>query len=168
MRYTVFFGLLISASATAWGGPISEQFGRGYEGVRWGLPLADLVGMIPEGDHYFASTPGQRVYTVRDDAPLMGVPRSGNRVEYFLGKDGGVESICIAIPYDRHQQLLGALISQFGRYSQTIEVGDITYYYWRQDQQILISVRVTKNPRYGVAEFGINHLTATSSRASAK
>jgi hypothetical protein len=168
MRCSLFLGLLVVASATAWGGPVSDQFSMGYEGVRWGLPLADLVGMMPEGDHYFSTAPGHRLYMVRNDEPILGVPRPGMRVQYHLGKDGGVESIVVGIPYDRHQQLLGALMSQFGRYVRATEIGDITYYYWPRDQQIQLVLRVTKDPRYGIAEFGINHLTSTGSALSGK
>ena len=168
MRCNLLFALLITASAAACGGPISDQFGSGYEGVRWGLPLADLVGMMPDGDHYFSTAEGHRAYSVKNDAPILGVPRLGARVLYHIGKDGGVESINIGIPYERYQELLGVLMSQFGRYTQTREVGNITYYYWKQDQQILIAVRVTKDPRYGIADFGINHLTSKGSAVSAK
>jgi hypothetical protein len=118
--------------------------------------------MMPEGDQYFSTAPGQRVYTVRNDVPLLGVPRLGTRVQYHLGKAGGVEAIAVGVPYDRYQQLLGVLISQFGRYSQVLEVGGITYYVWDLDQQICMSVRVTKDPRYGIAEFGINHVTESA------
>jgi hypothetical protein len=166
MRCKLFLGILIATPAIAWAGAIYDQFGSGYEGVRWGLPLTDLVGMMPDGDHYFSTAPGQRDYAVKNDAPLLGVPRSGTRVQYHFGKGGGVESIAVGIPYDRYQQLLGALISQFGRYSQTTEVGSITYYLWKQDQQIQIAVRVTKDPRYGIAEFGIIHVTSSTPGAS--
>lgn len=168
MRCKLLAGLLIATSTTVWSGPIADQFSSGYEGVRWGLPLADLVGMLPGGDHYFSTAPGERVYTVKDDAPLLGVPRLGTRVQYHLGKDGGVEAIAVGIPYDRREQLVGALISQFGAYSLKRDVGAATYFRWPQDQQVRITVRVSRDPRYGIAEFWIDHIVSATPRTSAK
>jgi hypothetical protein len=161
-------GILTAASTAAWCGPIAEQFASGYEGVKWGLPLADLVGMMPEGDHYFSTAPGHRVYTVKNDAPLLGVPRDGTRMQYHLGKEGGVESIAVGIPYDRREQLLGALISQFGTYSTKRDAGAATYFRWPQDQQVRITVRVSRDPRYGIAEFWIEHVANAVPKAIAK
>jgi hypothetical protein len=161
-------GILTVASTVAWCGPIADQFAWGYDGVKWGLPLADLVGMMPEGDHYFSTAPGNRVYTVKNDAPLLGVPRAGTRVQFHLGADGGVESIAVGIPYDRREQLLGALISQFGTYSIKRDVGVVTYFRWPQDQQVRITVRVSRDPRYGIAEFWIDHMVTATPKPSAR
>jgi hypothetical protein len=161
-------GILTVASTVAWCGPIADQFAWGYDGVKWGLPLADLVGMMPKGDHYFSTAPGHRVYTVRSDAPLLGVPREGTRVQYHLGTDGGVESIAVGIPYDRREQLLGALMSQFGAYSIKRDVGAATYFRWPQDQQVRITVRVSRDPRYGIAEFWIDHIVNATPKPSAR
>jgi hypothetical protein len=168
MRHKPFALLLLAISPLAWSGPIADQFRSGYEGVRWGLPLADLVGMLPEGEHHFSTAPGERVYIVRNDEPLLGVPRVGNRVQYHLGKDGGVESIAVGIPYDRYQQLLGALISQFGPYAISREVGTATQFKWKLDEGVFIAVRVSRNPRYGIAEFWIAHPANTTGKVSTK
>jgi hypothetical protein len=155
MRCKLFALLLLATSSPVWSGSIADQFGPGYEGVRWGLPLADLVGMIPEGEHSFSTAPGQRDYSVRNDLPLLGVPRNGMRVQYGFGKDGGVEFIGIAIPYDRYHQLLSALIVQFGPYAMAQDVGSIRYFTWKPDEGVVITLRVTRDPRYGIAEFWI-------------
>lgn len=160
--------LLLAASVPAWSGPIADQFRSGYEGVRWGLPLADLVGMLPQGEHHFSTAPGERVYIVQNDDPLLGIPRIGNRVQYHLGKDGGVESIAVGIPYDRYQQLLGALISQFGSYALKGEVGASIHYRWKLDEGVLIAVRVSRDPRYGIAEFWIAHPASTTGKLATK
>jgi hypothetical protein len=157
MRHTFAFGLLLLASTSAQSGPIAEQFAYGYNGVRWGLPLADLVGMMPQGDHYFSTAPGERVYTLRTDDPLFGVPRIGMRVQYHLGKDGGVEYIAVGIPYERHEELIGALISQFGVYSAKRDIGAARAFIWKPDQGIRMVVRISKDPRYGIAEFWVSH-----------
>ena len=168
MRCKLFALLLLAPSSPVWSGPIADQFSPGYEGVRWGLPLADLVGMLPEGEHYFSTAPGQRNYSVRNDLPFLGVPRNGMRVQYGFGKDGGVEWIGIAIPYDRYQQLLGALIVQFGPYATTQDVGLIRYFRWRPDQGVLITLRVTRDPRYGIAEFWIGRQPDTLGKVRTK
>ena len=105
---------------------------------------------------------------VRNDVPLLGVPRIGNRVQYHLGKDGGVEYIAIGIPCDRYQQLLGALIFQFGPYAMTREMGTATEFRWRPDQGVSIAVRVSREARYGIAEFWIGHLANPSGKDTAK
>jgi len=168
MRCNLALALLIVGSAPAWGGPIAEQFGSGYDGVRWGLPLSDLVGMMPEGEHYFANGPGHRDYAVKSDAPLLGVPRSGTRVRFYLDKDDRVETIAISIPYDQYQHLLGVLISQFGRYTQVSDIGAMTHYWWKDDQQVRVGLRVTKDPRYGIAEFWISRSTSNAPRVTCK
>ena len=165
MRYVVL-GVLIAASASVRAGPIADEFGPGYGGVGWNLHLADIVGMMPEGEHYFSDAPGQRDYAVSNDGPLLGVPRQGMRVRYYFDQDDGLMSIAIAIPYDRYQQMLGVLIAQFGRYARIDEVGAITYYRWKEDQKIRLKLRVTKEPRYGIAEVLIRHVTEASEKAA--
>lgn len=168
MRCKLLALLLLATSSPVWAGSIADQFGFGYGGVRWGLPLTDLVGMMPEGEHYFSTAPGGREYTVRNDVPLLGVERAGTRVQYGIGKDGGVEFIGIGISYDRHQEVLSVLISQFGPYAIAKDIGLVTYYTWRQDQGVVITLRVSRDPRYGIAEFWIEHLPSTSPAAKAK
>jgi len=70
----------------------------GYGGVSWNTPLVSLVGMLPGGDDYFSTAPGERLYTLRNDDPLFGVPREGMRVQYHFGKGNGVEYIAVSVP----------------------------------------------------------------------
>lgn len=168
MRSKLLASLLLATAAPVWSGPIAGEFSSGYEGISWGLPLADLVGMLPQGEHYFSTAPGERVYIVRNDDPLLGVPRIGYRVQYHLGKDGGVESIAVGIPYDRYQQLLGALVSQFGPYAVTRQVGTATGFWWKEDQGIVIAVRISREPRYGIAEFWVGHASSSRGKSPTK
>jgi len=162
MRYLAGLALLVSGSA--WGGPIASQYSAGYDGVRWGLPLADLVGMLPQGEHHFSTAPGERVYIVGSDEAILGVPRSGTTTQYHLGKSGGVEEIALSVPYERRDELLGALISQFGSYARRYEVGTSIHYDWRRDQNVAIAVRISKDSRYGIAEFWMVHYVDPSSK----
>ena len=156
MRCLFAVALLISSAATA--GPIADQYSAGYNGIKWDLPLADLVGMLPQGEHLFSTSPGHRVYVVVNDDPILGVPRAGMRMQYALGKNGGVESIAMGVSYERRDELLGALISQFGAYATKYEIGTTFRYDWKPDQNVQIAVRVSKDPRYGIAELWILHL----------
>ena len=149
----------------AWGGPIADQFGSGYGGVPWGLSLAKLVGMVPGGDHYFSTALGHREYSIRNDEPFLGVPRPGTRIQYGLGTDGGIESVAIGFPYDRREELLGALYSQFGRAAQINEVGTAVIYRWAQDGEIRIAVRASRDSQYGILELWIQHVTPQAQKA---
>jgi hypothetical protein len=46
------------------------------------------------------------------------VPRPGTRVQYHLGKDGGVGAIAIGLPYEPREQLLGSRVALFGSYAR--------------------------------------------------
>jgi len=158
MRVSLFASMVVLASRVAFGGPIGEQFHSGFGGIAWGMSLVQLVGMLPEGDHYFSTAPGHRAYSVRNDEPLFGVPRVGRRIQYHLGTDGGVEKIAVGIPYERREQLLGALISQFGRYASARSIGDTIIYAWQADQNVAITVRASRDPQYGILEFWVGRV----------
>ena len=83
--FTAAMGFLCQ---TVLAGPITDEFRVGYDGIPWGTSLADLVGTLPDGHHYFAvtSTAGERDYEVINDEPLLGVPRKGMSVQYGIGK----------------------------------------------------------------------------------
>lgn len=160
----VFFLIAYESKA----GPIAMQFNSGYDGVFWGTSLTKLVGMFPNGEHYFSTAPGERGYMVQTDDPLFDVPRTGMRVQYHLGTDGGVEHIAIGLPYERRDQLLGTLLSMFGAYSTTRTVGTAVIYQWPRDNRIIISVRASKDPTNGILEFWIAHIDINSLTSSPK
>ena len=88
---------------TAFGGPITDEFRCGYGGIPWGSSLADLVGTLLDGHHYFAvtSTAGERNYDVINDEPLLGEPRRGMSVQYGIGKWNTVDIVGVNVPYER-------------------------------------------------------------------
>jgi hypothetical protein len=89
------------------------------------------------------------------------VDRAGTRVQYGLGKDGTVEYIGIGVPYDRYQQVLGVLISQFGPYGANKDIGLVTYYQWKPDQGVVITLKISRDSHFGIAEFWIKRVPST-------
>jgi hypothetical protein len=165
----IFFAAAIGLLCqTAFGGAITEEFRGGYGGIPWGTSLADLVGTLPGGQHYFAltSTAGERSYDVINDEPLLGVPRKGTSVQYGIGKWNSVDIVGVGVPYERRDELLGALISRFGNYSKRVQVGTSTYYQWPQENCLRISLRASTNPNYGILQFVISNPPACSSGGS--
>ncbi|HXJ40693.1 MAG TPA: hypothetical protein VNH18_15540 [Bryobacteraceae bacterium] len=165
MRRAFFISVILLVAHQSKAGPIAAQFGSGYEGVYWGTSLTKLVGMFPDGEHYFSTSPGERVYLVQNNYPIFDVPRTGTRVQYHLGKDGGVEYIAIGVPYERRDQLLGTLLSLFGSYSAPRTVGTAVIYHWPRDNQVTISVRASKDPTNGILEFWVSHVDTSKPTA---
>ena len=52
-------------------------------------------------------------------------------------------------PYERRDQLLGALISSFGSYSKRFVKGTATYFDWPKDNGIHLFVRASTSPSCG-------------------
>jgi len=150
---------LIFVSSICWSGPIAAQFGSGYGGIPWGMSLVDLVGVLPGGEHFFATTAGERDYAVENNESLVGVPRTGMKVQYGLGKDNRVEVIAVNVPYERRDQLLDALVIAFGSFKGKFTKGTSTTYYWAVDDGIQISLRASVVSSYGILQFGISRAT---------
>jgi hypothetical protein len=168
MRRAIFLAVMLFAAQRSTAGPIEDQFGWGYEGVSWGMSLTKLVGVFPDGEHYFTTAPGERGYMIRNNDPIFGVPRAGTRVQYHLGKDGGVEIIAVGVPYERRDQLMGALLQLFGSYSSTRTVGQAIIYTWQRDGRITICVRASKDPTNGILEFWISNIDPSKISAQSK
>jgi hypothetical protein len=153
---------------TALGGPITDEFLGGYGGIPWGTSLADLVGTLPGGHHYFGvtSTAGQRTYDVINDEPLLGVPRKGMRVQYGIGKWNTFDIVGVNVPYERRDELLGVLISRFGNYSKRAQVGASTYYGWPQENCLQMSLRASTSPNYGILQFVVSNPPACASSSA--
>jgi len=157
-RVIIFFSLMLVVRVSL-GGPIADYFLSGYGGVAWGTSLTNLVGVLPQGEHHFSTAPGERVYIVRNDEPLLGVPRLGTTIQYHLGKDGGVEAIAVDVPYERRDQLMGTLLSLFGGYATQRVVGSAISYYWTSDHGISLSTRSSQSPKNGILEFWISRIS---------
>lgn len=153
MRKITTLVLLLALSPTAAPGPIDDQFGNGFGGVPWGMKLDDLIALIPGGDQYFSTADGERSYSVLNEDPLFEVPRPGMRIQYHFGIDGGVQFIGIALPYERREELLGALYTQFGRYAKMEVVGTSIRYSWYGGRRVGITVKASRDARNGILEF---------------
>ena len=155
-RVSVALASLLAAQA-ATAGPIAQEFRGGYDGIAWGTTLTAVVGALPGGDHYFSSEPGTRMYSVRNDAPLFGIPREGMKVQYCFSAAGGVDNISIRLAYEEREALLGTLITLFGPYNRVMEKDSAISYVWPWDHEISISVRASREPTNGILEFWIHH-----------
>jgi hypothetical protein len=141
--------------AIANAGAIFDQYSGGFGGIAWGTSLTNLIAAIPGGDQYFSTASGHRLYSVRSDEFLLAVPRAGMRTQYHLSANGTVELIGISVPFDRRDQLLGALISAFGTYRGKMIKGVSDEYSWPADPGIKIAVRASRDPTNGILEFWI-------------
>jgi hypothetical protein len=94
--------------------------------------------------------------------PLLGVPRDGMTVEYGLDKDDRVSVVGVNFAYERRDQLLGALISQFGAYSGKGVKGTTTWYAWPIDRGLRMSVHVSTSPLFGILELVISRKAPAS------
>jgi hypothetical protein len=169
MGRAIFVITLALLSAPSHGGPVAAQFSSGYGGVAWGTPLDSLVGVLPGGEHHFSTSPGERVYIVRNDDPLFGVPRQGMSVAYHMGKGNVVEYIGIAVPYERRDQLLGVLLSLFGPYTRTaVNQGTAAIYSWSIDNGIAMAMKASANPTNGILEFGVARWSSAAKSVKAK
>jgi hypothetical protein len=72
----------------------------------------------------------------------------------------------VSVPYERRDELLGALISRFGNYSKRTQVSASTYYQWPQENCLRISLRASTNPNYGILQFVISNPPACASSAN--
>ena len=153
MRRVILLAVLGVVPVAALAGPISDEFRSGYGGVAWGTTLVDLVAQVPGGQHLFATAAGERDYELLNDEPFLGVPRPGTAVQFGLGATNKVEIIAVNFPYERRDQLLGALISSFGSYSKRFVKGTSTYFDWPKDNGIHLFVRASTNPSYGILQL---------------
>src|SRR5215468_10233410 len=151
---SVCFGIIVflASSATSAGGA-AQQFVSGYGGVSFGMSLADVIGMIPDGNLYFALPEGSRDYLVKNDEPLFGISRSGQTLQYHFGTDGRVDQIEVHVAYENREQLIDTMVSQFGTAYLKRDYGSTETRYWSVDRKTYIGLRMSREPRYGIAEF---------------
>jgi len=122
-----------------------ETFREGILGVPWGATLDDVVGMYPNGDHVFATTPGHRAYWVKEGQTFLGIPRERNGVLYGMNENNRLVSVAVAFEYERKEQLRQTLLSLFGPPDKDVGKDTISYA-WRSNGRLI-----------GVTEFGKPH-----------
>jgi hypothetical protein len=150
MKRLFAFVICISVAMCAHGGAIADNFGSGFSGIAWGASLDTVVGVFPNGDHVFSTTPGQRAYSVKDDQEIFGVPRQGHSILYGFGEQDEVVVVAASFPYERRDQLLGTLIATFGADAQQSARGQQVRYDWHSDAGVAVSVVASKKPKHGI------------------
>ena len=97
----------------------------------------------------------QKKLNLPDDEPLFGIERRGMRIEYTFGKNNEVRSVALGVPYAMREQLLGQLMSMFGRYWEHTADPIANHYYWPVDERVGIAVRASRDPKNGILEFWV-------------
>jgi hypothetical protein len=156
MNYTASLLALMVCSQSAWAGPIADRFAAGVLGMPWGSPLDSVVGVLPEGDHSYAwPPPGDRGYFVKDDEEFMGVARRGHKVGYWFDDGDRLKSVTFSFPYERKEELRGALIAAFGPSSAKVIRGRSEVVGWRDENGMWMVLKTTLDSKHGIAWLGI-------------
>jgi hypothetical protein len=155
MRYVAFVLVIVLAPLMSNAGPLSRQYGAGFEGVSWGDSLQELVKKVPNGNHYFAYGGGQREYSVVNEKGMFGLSRSNMRLYYFFDETDSVVSVAIMFPYEERMKLLGALTLSFGPYQRIYTKGISNFYVWATDDGTVLTVQETLDPAIGILSVGI-------------
>jgi hypothetical protein len=145
----LFAALLLCRVAGA--GPIADQFQGGFNGATWASSIDSLVGMFPPGEHVFATTPGGRAYWIKDQTPLLNVPRDGQSILFGFNEQDLLESITLGFAFDRKEQVLGTLISAFGAATSSGFKGTKSFNCWKPDAKIALCFWASKEAKHGIS-----------------
>jgi hypothetical protein len=157
MNYTVSLLALAFCCNSAAAGPIADRFAADVLGIPWGSSLDSVVGVFPQGDHFYAwPPPGDRVYLIRDDQDFMGVPRDGHTVLYWFDDADRLKSVTVSFPYERKEELIGALISAFGGSERKVISDRSEMVGWRDDNGMWMVLKTTIDPKNGIAWLAIS------------
>ncbi len=155
MRCAGLLSALMLFCQSTFAGPIADRFGSGVLGMAWDSSLDSLVGVFPNGEHVYATTPGQRAYLVRDDQEFLGVVRTGHSLLYAFGSRENLVAVVFSFPYERKEELMGALISHFGQPQGTTRQGQQQSTQWRKDRGVYVVLRASLEPKHGIAWLSI-------------
>ena len=149
MRFVRLLAPLLLLTAAASAADIGSTFREGVLGVPWGASLDTLIGIYPDGEHSFATTPGQRSYAVRDGQTFLGIPREHASVRYGLDEQNKVAIVAVAYPFERKEELRDVLLQLFGPplFNRTWQNGEIQYG-WGARAGWIATVRILGEPRY--------------------
>ena len=151
MKFTASLLALLLFGPSALADPITDRFGSGVLGMQWGSSLDLIVGVFPQGDHIYATSPGNRAYVVRDDQEFLGVARDGHNVVYWFDANDRLESVTLSFPYERKDELLGALISLCGHAGWQAISKRSRLTIWGDDDGTWLFLRTTFDTRNGIA-----------------
>ena len=156
MNYTVTLLALALCCQSALADPVADRFAAGVLGMQWNASLEWVVAVRPEGEHFYATSKGERGYTVEDDQEFMGVARRGQRIRYWFDENDKVESISLSFPYERKEELLGSLVSAFGYQGYKVTHGRTQLIAWRGHNGIVVLWMATIDPSHGIAWLQID------------
>ena len=156
MKCTASLLALVLCCPVAHAGPIADRFASGVLGMQWGSSLDSLVGVLPQGDHIYGTSPGNRAYVVKDDQDFLGVARRGHNVVYWFDEDDRVESVTLSFPYERKDELMGALISLSGHSGQQVIHKRSHVNIWGDDYGMSIYLKTTIDAQNGIAWLQIS------------
>ena len=156
MKYMASLLALVLWCPTALAGPIADRFGSGVLGMHWGSSLDFLVGVLPQGDHVYGTSRGNRGYLVKDDQDFLGVVRPGHNVVYWFDENDRLESVTVSYPYERKDELLGALVSLCGHAGRQLTRERSRVNVWGDSNGMSISLRTTLDAKNGIAWLQID------------
>lgn len=140
----------------AFAGPIADRFGTNIVGFPWGVPLDSIVGVFPQGDHVYSTAPGERSYAIKDNQDFLGVPRAGQNILYSFGRQNELVSVTFSFPYERRDEIQGALMAAFGAPASTAPWGRQKASRWLDEKGVAITLVASTEPRYGIVWLSIS------------
>jgi len=156
MNCTASLLALLLACPAAFAGPIADRFASGVLGMQWGSSLDFVVGVLPQGDHVYGTSRGNRGYVVKDDQDFLGVVRGGHNIVYWFDENDRLESVTLSFPYERKDELLGALVSLSGHAGRQGTSGRSRVSAWRDHDGMWISLKTTFDAKNGIAWLQID------------
>jgi hypothetical protein len=106
MKHTALLLALALCCPIAHAGPIADRFGSGVLGMQWGTSLDCVLGVLPQGDHIYGTSRGNRGYVVKDDQDFLGVARRGHNIVYWFDVSGPVMAAAPLPPRYRPRKTL--------------------------------------------------------------
>ena len=154
MKCTAALLALALCCPVAHAGPIADLFASGVPGMQWGSSLDSVVGVLPQGDHIYGTSPGNRAYVIKDDQDFLGVARRGHNIVYWFDEDDRLESVTLAFLSAR--MIMGALLSLSGHSGQQAIHKRSHLNIWGDDYGMLIYLKTTIDAQNGIAWLQIS------------
>ena len=156
MKCTASLLALVLCCPVALAGPIADRFASDVLGMQWGSSIDSVVGVLPQGDHVYGTSRGNRGYLVKDDQEFLGVARRGHNIVYWFDENDRLESVTLSFPHERKYELMGALISLCGHPGQQVTHKLSHLNIWGDDYGLLIYLKTTIDAQNGIAWLQIS------------
>ena len=156
MKCTASLLALVLCWPVAHAGPIADRFVSGVLGMQWGSSLDSVVGALPQGDHVYGTSRGNRGYVVKDDQDFLGVARRGHNIVYWFDENDTLESVTLSFPHERKDELMGALILLSGHSGRQAIHKRSHVNIWGDHYGISIYLKTTIDEQNGIAWLQID------------